>query len=81
MLNEIGECYAKAQDTDEAIRYYEQSLDLHRQMGKAYTDLMKLYNVKRQEAAKAGDDEKLKVYLDKLQDLMQGSKDMLRGKV
>ena len=80
LLNEIGECYAKAGDTDEAINYYEQSLSVSRQMGKAYTDLLKLYNVKRQEAAVAGDDDKMKEYMDKVQGLMQSSKDMLRGK-
>ena len=80
LLNEIGECYAKAGDTDEAINYYEQSLSVSRQMGKAYTDLLKLYNVKRQEAAVAGDDAKMKEYMDKVQGLMQSSKDMLRGK-
>ena len=80
LLNEIGECYAKAKDTDAAISYYEQSLEVSRQMGKAYTDLLKLYNVKRQEAAAVGDDAKMKEYMDKVQGLMQSSKDMLRGK-
>ncbi len=80
LLNEIGECYTKAGDTDEAIKYYEQSLETCRQMGKAYTDLMKLYNIKRQEAAVAGDDALMKEYMDKVQGLMQSSKDMLRGK-
>lgn len=80
LLNEIGECYTKAGDTDEAIKYYEQSLETSRQMGKAYTDLMKLYNIKRQEAAVAGDDAVMKEYMDKVQGLMQSSKDMLRGK-
>ena len=80
LLNEIGECYTKAGDTDEAIKYYEQSLETSRQMGKAYTDLMKLYNIKRQEAAVAGDDALMKEYMDKVQGLMQSSKDMLRGK-
>ena len=41
--------------------------------------LMKLYNKKRQEAAEAKDDEKVKEYMDKVQNLMQMSKDMIRG--
>ena len=39
----------------------------------------KLYNKKRQEAAEAKDDEKVKEYMDKVQNLMQMSKDMIRG--
>ena len=48
-------------------------------IAKASTDLMKLYNKKRQEAAEAKDDEKVKEYMDKVQNLMQMSKDMIRG--
>ena len=62
-----------------AIQYYEESLELCKQHGKASTDLMKLYNKKRQEAAEAKDDEKVKEYMDKVQNLMQMSKDMIRG--
>ena len=62
-----------------SIQYYEESLELCKQHGKASTDLMKLYNKKRQEAAEAKDDEKVKEYMDKVQNLMQMSKDMIRG--
>ena len=81
LLNEIGSCYFQADEKDQAIYYYEQSLEEDRQLGKAYTDLLKLYNQKRQEAAEAKDDEKLKEYMDKVQGLMQMSKDVLRGKM
>ena len=67
------------EETDLAIQYYEESLELCKQHGKASTDLMKLYNKKRQEAAEAKDDEKVKEYMDKVQNLMQMSKDMIRG--
>ena len=70
---------ALAEETDLAIKYYEESLELCKQHGKASTDLMKLYNKKRQEAAEAKDDEKVKEYMDKVQNLMQMSKDMIRG--
>ena len=69
----------QAVETDLAIKYYEESLELCKQHGKASTDLMKLYNKKRQEAAEAKDDEKVKEYMDKVQNLMQMSKDMIRG--
>ena len=81
LLNEIGSCYFQAEERDQAIHYYELSLEEDRQLGKAYTDLLKLYNQKRQEAAEAKDDEKLKEYMDKVQGLMQMSKDVLRGKM
>lgn len=71
LLNEIGSLYTQAEETDLAIQYYEESLELCKQHGKASTDLMKLYNKKRQEAAEAKDDEKVKEYMDKVQNLMQ----------
>lgn len=79
LLNEIGSLYTQAEETDLAIQYYEESLEICKQHGKATTDLMKLYNKKRQEAAEAKDDEKVKEYMDKVQGLMQMSKDMIRG--
>ena len=79
LLNEIGSLYTQAEETDQAIQYYEESLELCKQHGKASTDLMKLYNKKRQEAAEAKDDEKVKFYMEKVQSLMQMSKDMIRG--
>ena len=50
-------------------------------MGKSYTDLMSLYNKKRQQAAEAKDDEKITYYFGKVQEMMQISKDMIRGKI
>lgn len=81
LLNEIGSCYFQAEEREQAIHYYEMSLEEDKQLGKAYTDLLKLYNQKRQEAAEAKDDEKMKAYMDKVQNLMQMSKDVLRGKL
>ena len=81
LLNEIGSLFTQAGETDQAIRYYEESLEICKQHGKASTDLMKLYNKKRQQAAAAKDDEKVKEYMDKVQSLMQMSKDMIRGNV
>ena len=81
VLNEIGSLFTQAEETDQAIRFYEESLEICKQHGKASTDLMKLYNKKRQEAAQAKGDEKVKEYMDKVQSLMQMSKDMIRGNV
>lgn len=79
VLNEIGSLYTQAEEIDQAIKYYEESLEICKQHGKASTDLMKLYNKKRQEAAEAKDDEKVKEYMEKVQGLMQMSKDIIRG--
>lgn len=81
ILNEIGSLYFQAEDYDNAIKYYEESLGLKKVMGKSYTDLMSLYNKKRQQAAEAKNDEELNYYLAKVQEMMQISKDMLRGKI
>lgn len=80
LLDKRGELLAKAGEADTAIAAFEQSIATHLQMGKAYRGLTSLYNMKRREAAEAGDDAAMKLYFDKLQDLMQSSKDMLRGK-
>lgn len=81
LLNEIGALYYEAGEYDKAIVYYEQSLSIKKQMGKPYTNLMSLYNKKRQQAAEAKNDEEISYYLSKVQEMMQMSKDMLRGKV
>ena len=80
LLDERGELLSKAGEVDGAIEAFEQSIATHRQVGKAYRGLIGLYNEKRREAAAAGDDISMKLYFDKLQDLMRSSKDMLRGK-
>ncbi|WP_346910031.1 tetratricopeptide repeat protein [Faecalicatena orotica] len=81
LLNETGSLYMQAREYDEAIRYYEESFEMKKVMGKSYTDLMSLYNKKRQQAAEAKDDEKITYYFGKVQEMMQISKDMIRGKI
>lgn len=81
LLNEVGSLYMQAEEYDEAIKYYEESFEMKKVMGKSYTDLMALYNKKRQQAAEAKDDEKIAYYFGKVQEMMQTSKDMLRGKM
>ena len=81
LLNEMGSLYFQAEQWDEAIQFYEKSLSIKREMGKPYTNLMTLYNKKRQKAAQAKNDEEIRFYFDKVQEMMQMSKDMLRGKL
>lgn len=80
-LNELGSLYFQIEELDKAAQYYEESLEINKQLGKAYTDLIKIYNKKRQQAIDAKDGDKAKEYMDKVQNLMQMSKDVLRGKI
>lgn len=81
LLNEIGGIYYKISDYDNAVIYYEESLNREKTIGKAYTNLLNIYNIKRKEAAVSKDDEKLQYYLKKIDDMMKISKDVVRGNV
>lgn len=79
-LNELGGMYFQAGCIEKAIYYYETSLEENNSLGRAYTDLLKLYNIKRREAADMKDDKGAGEYLEKIESLMQLSKDVIRGK-
>ena len=81
LLNEIGDIYYKISDYDNAVIYYEESLNIEKTIGKAYTNLLNIYNIKRKEAAVNKEDEKLQYYLNKIDDMMKISKDVVRGNV
>lgn len=44
LLNEIGGIYYKISDYDNAVIYYEESLNIEKTIGKAYTNLLNIYN-------------------------------------
>ncbi|MCB2295675.1 tetratricopeptide repeat protein [Clostridium algoriphilum] len=81
VLNRIGSLYFEADKIDDAIKYYEISISEKKALGKAYTDLVKLYNIKRKEAVTEKNTEGVKHYLDKIDTLLQLSKDVIRGRV
>ena len=81
VLNEIGGLYFQAGKIDDAIKYYEISVKENKSLGKAYTDLIKLYNIKMKEAIRKKDDEKMKYYMDKTDELLKLSKDVIRGRI
>jgi tetratricopeptide (TPR) repeat protein len=81
VLNRIGNCFFQAEKFDEAIKYYEISIEENKTLGKAYTDLVKLYNIKMKEAAKDKDDQMIKSYMNKIDTLLQLSKDVMRGRI
>lgn len=81
LLNEIAENYFKISELDLAIEFYEKSLNKNKKIGKVSTELMNLYNLKRKEASLEKNDKKVAEYMEKINELMQLSKDSLRGKI
>lgn len=77
----IASLYQSIDCVDEAIQYYEKSLESDKKLGKSYNELTRLYNIKRKEAAKNKDDKEIQFYMNKLDSLLQLSKDVIRGKV
>lgn len=77
-LNKIGAVCTKLERTDEAIEYYEESLSIQPTLGKASTDLLKLYNIKRKEASLAKDDKQIQFYLNKIDNLMKMNKETMK---
>lgn len=80
-FNELGSLYFQAEEFDKAIQYYESSLNENKELGKAYTDLLKLYNIKRRQAAESRDGDLTRIYFDKINEIMQLSKDVIRGRI
>jgi tetratricopeptide (TPR) repeat protein len=80
LLERRGEALMSGGEDDAAIEAFEECIKAGRRMGVPYRSLTTLYNRKRRVAAEQGDEEEAKLYLGKLQNLMQSSKDLLRGK-
>lgn len=80
VLNKLGTLSFEAHLIDQSIEFYETSISENRSLGKAYTDLIKLYNIKRKEAVDEKDNAKIQFYLGKTDQLMQLTKDTIRGR-
>lgn len=78
-LNELGKLYQKLKKKDEAIKYFEESLDEKEQFGDAYNGLLNLYEVKRKEAAFNKDDDAIQKWVSKTDNLMAISKKVLKS--
>lgn len=76
---EIGLAFFELSDDDNAIDSFEKSIQIKKSVGAGYKTLLKLYNKKRAEAAKANDEKLLQIYLNKMDQMMQVSKDVTRG--
>lgn len=79
IYEEIGLAFNELGEEDNAIDAFEKSIQLKKSVGDGYKALLRLYNKKRAEAAKANDEELLQVYLKKMDQMMQVSKDVTRG--
>ena len=78
ILNKLGEVCTNLNKIDDAISYYEQSLKKQPTLGKASTDFLKLYNIKRKEASLAKDDNLIQFYLEKIDNLMKLNKETMK---
>lgn len=67
-------------DIDLAINKLEKYIEENKKLGKVFTYLMELYNKQLSEARLNGEDEKIKFNLDRIDKLMQKSKDIVRGR-
>lgn len=79
IYEEIGLAFNELGEDDNAIDAFEKSIQSKKSVGNGYKALLKLYNKKRAEAAKANDEESLQLYLKKMDQMMQVSKDVTRG--
>ncbi|PWC09756.1 hypothetical protein B4923_18750 [Brenneria roseae subsp. americana] len=77
-LNALGKTFFEQQDIENAIRCWEKSVECYGKPGFAQAQLMKAYNIRRRECAQAGDSDGAERYAQKIDDLMQQSKDAIR---
>lgn len=76
---EIGLAFNELGEENNAINSLEKSIQAKKSLGDGYKTLLKLYNKKRAEAAKVNDEELLQIYLKKMDQMMQVSKEVTRG--
>lgn len=78
----LDECkgLVEKNDIDLAINKLEKYIEENKKLGKVFTYLMNLYNKQLSEARLNGEDEKIKFNLDRIDTLMQKSKDIVRGR-
>lgn len=74
LYEKLGLNYATLEQTDAAIESLEKSLDHKLTIGDGYKKLMSLYNGKRAEAARNGDDAGIDKYMGKMDEMRQIAK-------
>ncbi len=74
LFEQIGLDYADLDEIEQAISALENSLAHKESIGDGYKRLMSLYNRKRGEAARKGDDQGIDYYMGKMDDMRQIAK-------
>ncbi|NBA60803.1 tetratricopeptide repeat protein [Enterococcus mundtii] len=76
LFEQVGLKLAELGDNDQAIEQLEKSLSLKKSINDGYKRLMSLYNAKRAEAARAGDDQGIDHYMRKMDEMRQIAKQL-----
>jgi len=76
LFEQVGLKLAELGDNDQAIEQLEKSLSLKKSINDGYKKLMSLYNAKRAEAARAGDDQGIDHYMGKMDEMRQIAKQL-----
>ncbi|ELB55010.1 hypothetical protein OKO_01440 [Enterococcus faecium EnGen0056] len=74
LYEQIGLEFSELYENDQAIQYLEKSLENKQTIGDGYKKLMSLYNQKRADAARAGDDQGIDYYMGKMDEMRQIAK-------
>lgn len=74
LYEQVGLKFSELYVNDQAIQYLEKSLENKQTIGDGYKKLMSLYNQKRADAARAGDDQGIDYYMGKMDEMRQIAK-------
>lgn len=74
LYEQVGLKFSELYENDQAIQYLEKSLENKQTIGDGYKKLMSLYNQKRADAARAGDDQGIDYYMGKMDEMRQIAK-------
>lgn len=74
LYEQVGLKFSELYVNDQAIQYLEKSLENKQTIGDGYKKLMNLYNQKRADAARAGDDQGIDYYMGKMDEMRQIAK-------
>ncbi|EMW5822297.1 tetratricopeptide repeat protein [Enterococcus faecium] len=74
LYEQVGLKFSELYVNDQAIQYLEKSLENKQTIGDGDKKLMSLYNQKRADAARAGDDQGIDYYMGKMDEMRQIAK-------
>lgn len=79
LFEQVGLKLSELNEKEQAIEKLEKSLEKKKSIGDGYKKLMSLYNEKRAEAARAGDDQGIDYYMGKMDEMRQIAKQVTIG--